>query len=58
MSNYKPRVRVNDGSFYAYVVRVDNDGQEIVIHGYKGRSFKTLAAGLKSTQNYIKKNNL
>ena len=59
MSKYQPRIRKNsEGDFYALIVRVDNDGQENVIHGYKGRSFSTIEKAEKSTANYIKKNNL
>jgi hypothetical protein len=56
MSNYQARIRENaDGDFYALIVRIDRDGEESVIHGYRGRHFKTLKAAQKSTANYIKK---
>ena len=56
MSNYQPRINKNaDGEFYALIVRVDYDGEEQVIHGYKGRHFKSLKAAEKSTNNYIAK---
>lgn len=58
MSKYEPRIRANDGSFYALIVRVDKDGQESAIHGYKGRHFASEKAALKSTTSYIKKHNL
>ena len=41
-----------------YQLRVDSDGQESVIHGYKGRYFQTMKAATKSTINYIAKHNL
>ena len=41
--------------YYALIVRIDNDGEENVIHGYKGRYFKTSKSALKSTNNYINK---
>jgi hypothetical protein len=56
MSQYKANIKKNsDGEFYALVVRVDRDGQENVIHGYKGRHFSTLKAAEKSTGAYIAK---
>ena len=59
MSRYQPRISKNsDGSFYALVVRVDRDGQESVIYGYKGRHFATTKAAEKSTAKYIEKNHL
>ena len=59
MRNYQPRFRKNnDGSYFALIVRIDNDGQENVIHGYRGRHFSTLKAAERSTENYITKNNL
>lgn len=56
---YKPAVTsTKESGFYALIVRIDNDGESNVIHGYKGRYFKTKKAALKSTQNYIAKHNL
>ena len=44
-----------DGSFYALVVRVEEDGYKVVLNSYKGRYFKTLKGAEKSTANYIAK---
>ena len=56
MSKYEPRIfNSADGSFYALVVRIDGDGQENVLHGYKGRHFATMKAAEKSTAAYIAK---
>lgn len=56
MSNYKANItKTADGSFYALIVRVDRDGQERVIHGYKGRHFATAKAAEKSTSAYLAK---
>ena len=56
MSDYKARITENkDGSFYAMVVRVDDDGYVNVIGHYKARHFKTRAAAEKSTAAYIAK---
>ena len=55
MSNYKSVISKQNDSFYAIIVRIDRDGQENVIHGYKGRFFKTRKAAEKSTNNYITK---
>jgi hypothetical protein len=53
---YQPSITKNsDGSFYALVVRVDDDGYQNVVGHYKGRHFKTEKAALRSTQNYIAK---
>ena len=46
-----------ENGFYALIVRIDRDGQENVIHGYKGRTFATRTAAEKSTANYMKKLN-
>lgn len=54
MSKYEPRVSGNvENGFYTLVVRIDKDGQENVIHGYKGRHFATREAGIKSATRYI-----
>jgi len=53
MNRYQ--ARINQQTFYALIVRVDADGQENVIHGYKGRHFASLAAAQKSTSAYIAK---
>lgn len=51
---YQAKILANDfNEFYAMIVRIDNDGEQSVIHGYKGRSFKTLKAAERSTSNYI-----
>jgi predicted deacetylase len=56
MSNYQSRITKSaDGSFYALIVRVDRDGYENVIHGYKGRHFATVKAAEKSTAAYMAK---
>lgn len=54
-NRYQARINNQDGSFYALIVRIDHDGQENVIHGYKGRFFTSLKAAEKSTSNYITK---
>lgn len=54
MSKHEARISVNNGSFYALIVRIDRDGQENVIHGYKGRSFSTRKAAETSTSKYIR----
>ena len=59
MSKHKANIRKNaNGDFYALIVRVDYDGEENVIHGYKGRSFTTFAAASKSVAKYMEKNGL
>lgn len=56
MSKHEARIRKTaDNNFYALIVRLDRDGEESVIHGYKGRHFKTLEAAQKSTNSYIAK---
>ena len=58
MSGYQARItETADGSFYAMVVRVDDDGYENVVGHYKARHFKTRAAAEKSTAVYIVKLN-
>jgi len=55
MMNYQPVVTGSkENGFYALVVRIDADGQENVLHGYKGRHFATREAGIKSATKYIK----
>jgi hypothetical protein len=56
MSQYKANIRKTaDGTFYALIVRIDKDGEENVINGYKGRSFATQKAAKKSTAAYLAK---
>ena len=56
MSNYQARItKTADGSFYALIVRIDRDGEENVIHGYKGRHFANVKAAQKSTDTYLAK---
>ena len=53
MSDYTANIRKeNDGSFYALVVRIDDEGYTHVCR-YKGRHFKTEKAALRSTAKYI-----
>lgn len=54
MSKYEARIKKQDDSFYALIVRIDSDGQEYVISGYS-RFFKTLKTAEKSSSNYISK---
>ena len=55
MSKHEARISEHTNGFYALVVRIDRDGEENVIHGYKGRRFKTRQAAEKSTAKYIAK---
>ena len=56
---YESRISGNtENGFYALIVRIDYDGEESVIHGYKGRHLKTRKAAEKSTSNYIAKHGL
>ncbi len=58
MSQYKAVIKPvgqNRTDFYAFIVRVEKDGYESVIHGYKGRYFKSYIAADKSTAAYILK---
>lgn len=56
MSLHKAEIsKEAEGSYFALIVRIDRDGQENVIRGYKPRHFKTRANAEKSTQNYMKK---
>lgn len=52
MSKYE--ARINKVTLYTFIVRIDKDGQENVIHGYKGRHFKSMKAAVRSTDKYIK----
>lgn len=57
MSKYEARITASaDGSCYALIVRIDGfDGEESVIHGYRGRHFASRKAAEKSTAAYIAK---
>jgi hypothetical protein len=55
MSKYEARIYPNGYAFWACIVRIDKDGEESVIHGYKARSFKTRKAAERSTGKYIEK---
>ena len=53
-SRHEARITgTKENGFYALIVRIDRDGQENVIHGYKGRTFATRIAAEKSTGNYL-----
>ena len=52
---YQARITQQNNSFYALIVRIDADGFENVIHGYKGRHFASRKAAEKSTSNHISK---
>lgn len=53
---YQAKIREQDGSFYALVVRIDRDGEQSVDGTYKGRFFATRKAAEKSTSTHIAKN--
>ena len=55
MSKHEARISENSNGFYALIVRIDRDGQESVIHGYKGRHFATRQAAEKSTAKHMDK---
>jgi len=56
MSNHIAKIlKNNEGSYYAYIVRVDYDGEESVIYGYDGRHFQTRKGAERSTSSYISK---
>ena len=58
MGLYIPAIKEDNNGHYALIIRVDEDGEKNVIHGYKGRYFKTLKAATKSTVSYIEKHDL
>lgn len=58
MGLYIPAITEDKNGHYALIVRVDEDKSEHVIHGYKGRYFKTRKAAIKSTDKYIQANEL
>lgn len=56
-SRHEARISESNDSSYALIIRIDRDGEESVIHGYKGRHFKTRKAAERSTAKYIAKLN-
>lgn len=53
---YESEIEKNaDGTFYALVVRVDDDGEKTVLRGYNGKYFKSHKAAMRSTTKYIAK---
>jgi hypothetical protein len=53
---YQSNISKNsEGCFYALIVRIDKDGESNVINSYKGRSFKSEKAAIKSTSSFIAK---
>lgn len=54
MSTYEPRIRKQDDSFHALVVRIDYDGEENVVHGFGG-FYKTKKAALRFANQFIAK---
>lgn len=57
MSKYEPRITPQDDSFYALIVRIDPDGEENVIRGFR-RFYKTEKAALKGANSYMTKQGL
>lgn len=57
-SRHETRITNTPNGFYALIVRIDRDGQESVIHGYKGRHFATQDAAIRSTSRYMTKHGL
>lgn len=59
MGTYQANITLENGEFYALIVRLENNGrggvEKVVITGYKGRHFKTKNAAEKSTGAYIAK---
>jgi hypothetical protein len=58
MSQSRHQARITEtkeSGFYCLIVRIDRDGEENVIYGYKGRYLKTRKAAEKSTATFIKK---
>jgi hypothetical protein len=53
MSKHEARITSEGSSFFALIVRIDRDGSEHVIHGYKGRHFKTRKTAERSTDKYM-----
>ena len=54
MNNYNAVItKDGEGAFYALVVRIERDGEKVVIGHYKGRHFKTEAAAVRSTTKYM-----
>jgi len=58
MKRYQARVRKMNDAYYALLVRIDKDGEEVVAHGYKGRYFATEAAARRSIDRHIAKHDL
>lgn len=54
MSKYEPRISKQDDSYYALVVRIDRDGQENVVHGFRG-FYKTKKSALRYASKFIAK---
>ena len=52
---YEARIGTAEESFYTFIVRIEKDGYENVLHGYKGRTFKSKAAAEKSVAKYLAK---
>lgn len=54
MSKYEPRISKQDNEFYALVVRIDRDGEENVVHGFRG-FYKTRKSAERFANRYINK---
>ena len=58
MSAYKGKISINaDNTFYAYIVRIDRDGQESVVPGF-GKHYTNLANAERGIYRFMRKNNL
>lgn len=44
-----------ENGFYAFIVRIDRDGEQSVIKTYKGRHFANRSDAVRSAEKYILK---
>ena len=55
MNNYQPRItKNNESDFYALVVRIEEDGYEVVQRGF-GNYYKTEKSALRYANKFIQK---
>ncbi len=56
MSKHEGRIsKESDGRFYALIVRIDRDGEEHVIRGFKGFQYKTRENAEKAIAKYLRR---
>lgn len=58
MKSSRHEARISGPDNYTLIIRIDRDGEEAVIHGYKGRHFTTPERARRSVRAYCAQNEI